>query len=215
MKFRDSAQARINLACHVGIAIKVSDRPSRQLHVGILYRRQEGPIHFAHLARHEACFDEEARNDRGYFWEDSAWYTAPGMEGAAIALAAYIRSCASESAIPYSPIVGAARFDELGRYENGGPLEGLTCASYVHTVLKSGGFDAVEIGTWGPRLDDATWWSNLIPYLGPRGDELRDLTLPYRLRPDEIAVACVSGDAPLNFSQAVAQGAILTNQLLP
>lgn len=203
----------------VGVAIRRTQGTG--MHVGLVYTHSSGEVRFAHLAWHNNLLNDPAPNHQPYLWADCEWLADPAVASLAEFVTNFIEMSCRKKEIPYGHRAPARAFDAQGQYMSTDPQEGLTCATYISSVLKDGGFPVVDIGTWTTRPDDATWWANLEdalrgnPDTAARAAELSGISVDFRLRPDEIAVAAASNQVPLSFGQASAQAAPLNALLFP
>ncbi|CAX25999.1 protein of unknown function; putative exported protein [Methylorubrum extorquens DM4] len=203
MTFRASAAFAMMPANQVGVAIQVTSRRRGLMHVGLLYEDRQGKAHLAHLKRDDVAVSEPAPNDQGFFWDDCAWLSRPNLNALAETVALFIELCARTREIPYGPNPPPEAFDAQGRYVCTDRRYGLTCATYVSAVLAGAGYPVVKFDTWQGRPDDETWWEMAAGYLPPaRAEELEEVRIKFRLRPDEVAVAAAAEDRPLCFTQA-------------
>jgi len=206
MTFRQSSVFPIDPRHLVGIAIKAY-QGGRFMHVGLVYVRRSGEIYLAHLASHNEALDEPVPNDEGYFWDDCEWLADPELDSLRDLIANFVELCAVTKEIPYGPDPLGSGFDPQGRYIRTDVRAGLTCATYISAMFAGIGFPVVDLSTWISRPDDKTWWSAMTAMLGrqhpERTLELEGLEVGFRLRPNEVAVATASPDAPINFHQAV------------
>ena len=202
---------------YVGIAIKSTSQRHQRMHVGLLYRHSSGEVRFAHLAMHNDLRDDLLPIEPEFMWSDCAALSHP--DALSEFVANFIEMCAQSKQIPYGPNPPEAALDEKGRYRSQDVREGLTCATYVSSVLHGAGFPVVELETWQGRPDDAEWWVPIQAYLNnaepERAAELSEVTIGFRLRPDEVAVASTCRYPPLSFDNAVAQSQPLHQLLFP
>jgi hypothetical protein len=202
---------------YVGIAIRSTSLGDRSMHVGLLYRHSNGNVKFAHLAFHNDLRDEPLPSGGNYLWAECEALAQD--DSLSDFVANFIELCAQSKEIPYGPNPPASAFDSDGRYTPQSDREGLTCATYVSSVLHGAGFPVVQLQTWESRPDDAIWWSSMMGHLSrlapERAAELADIAIEFRLRPDEVAVAATSIDPPLAYRDAVARSMPLQELLFP
>ncbi|MBB3656634.1 hypothetical protein FHX15_001862 [Rhizobium sp. BK650] len=210
----DSVVANPN---YVGIAIRSTPLGERSMHVGLLYRHSNGNVKFAHLAWHNDLHDEPLPSGENYLWAECEALAQD--DSLSDFVASFIELCAQSKEIPYGPNPPASAFDSDGRYTPQSDREGLTCATYISSVLSGAGFPVVQLETWERRPDDAVWWSSMMGYLNKwapeRAAELADVAIEFRLRPDEVAVAATSIDPPLAYRDAAARSVPLQELLFP
>jgi len=217
MTFRSCGDAPVDLVNGVGIAIRATDVVRQQMHVGLVYRSSDGEQRFLHLAFHHDLRDESAPVSPHYFWADCAWLSLPDYDVVGEALVAYIESVREETELPYGFDASGVQFDGGGHYVSLDATKGLTCATFIATVLESAGIPVVDLATWQSRPDDEAWRAIIMEALQEiapaRAAEVAHSTLEFRLRPDEIAGASISTQVPLVFSEAIAAAQPIRNQL--
>lgn len=202
---------------------------ARQRHVGVLCNQGKNDIpSVIHLAFHFSlrldppdsaeqfwvdCDDAFGEEERAFFssWLMKVWEKNQGV-------------------IPYGLNYSndVSLFGEDARYSDVSIGAGLTCATFVLSVLKSVGFPVVDIDTWTVRSDDVVWQNKILSYLErdrvenplrytnyPVEDQNRHVGKAVRVRPEE-AVAAVHGyeGVPMPFDEAEVRGACVLGQLL-
>lgn len=216
MTFQHCGQVTPNPA-YVGIAIKSTSQRHQRMHVGLLYRHSSGGIRFAHLAMHNNLCDDPLPLEPDFLWSDCE--ALSHADSLSEFVADFIEMCAQSKQIPYGPNPPEAAFDEKGRYRSRDVSEGLTCATYVSSVLHGAGFPVVQLETWQSRPDDAQWWSPIFDYLNvkepARAAELKGISVGFRLRPDEVAVASTCAHPPISYDDALIQSRPLQQLLFP
>ncbi|TPK84580.1 hypothetical protein FJ934_27505 [Mesorhizobium sp. B2-4-12] len=202
---------------YVGIAIRATPLGERSMHVGLLYRHSNGDVKFTHLAWHNDLRDETLPHGDNYLWAECACLTQD--DSLSDFVANFIEMCAQSKEIPYGPNPPPTAFDLNGRYSPQNDRQGLTCATFISSVLLAAGFPVVRLGTWESRPDDSLWWSSMMKYIEKsapeRAAELDDVAIEFRLRPDEVAVAATSIDPPLSYQEALARSVPLQELLFP
>ena len=190
------------------------------MHVGLLYRDPAGQTQFLHLAFHHQLIKQRPAAGQGYLWADGgAWISDPESAANAEFLSDYIELASRNTDIAYGVIPPDEAFDEGGRYAALDPSKGLTCATFVALVLKSAGFPVVALETWRAREGDDAWRRSVVGLLkthdAPEQARLIEgQQAPFRLKPDEIAIAVVQPTIPVTFDEAIALSPALTSQLL-
>lgn len=166
------------------------------VHVGFLYRTEEGTLRLSDLAWHH-CLRDSAE------YEDYFWLTTDLEEIICEQVAeyvAYVAQVNSSGQIPYSIRYRGKHFDATGEYIGTVAGEGLTCATYILAVLDDAlSLPLIIYDTWPVgRPDDVAWAETILDMLAnhePRASEdhiavQREL-LPdvVRYRPEEVAAA--------------------------
>lgn len=217
MTFRSCGDTPVDLAHGVGIAICATDAARHLMHTGLIYRNAAGEQRFLHLAFHHDLRDEIAPVSSRYFWADCAWLALPDFEVVGDTLIAYIESVSEETEIAYGFDGSDVHFDGGGHYVSLDPAKGLTCATFIATVLESAGVPVVELTTWQPRADDEEWRAIIMEALQheapDRAAEVAQSPMEFRLRPDEIAGASTGVKLPLVFQEAIAAAQPIRAQL--
>jgi hypothetical protein len=195
------------------VAVAINSRGS---HVGLLYRlTYEEPVHFLHLAWDHALKDEPFQ-PKGYF----AIPLLTGRPVRAKQVAQYCHFVSDEnrvSGIPYSFTAPFDYFDERGtRVHPESSAAGLTCASFVVSVLEQAGIRLFRQGQWRWHCDDHAFFRWIIralkgevPLIPPaaRSDhpaavEAQMAAGAFRYRPAEVAGAACSDAIPVTFTEA-------------
>ena len=114
--------------------------------------------------------------------------------------------------IPYGLDAVGQEFDRAGAWA-GRSLVGLTCATFIKAVLLGFGRAILDDATWQMRQDDARWQRRILQGLRNEGASEEFLTAQAqnvgrasRFRPEEVAAATASEDAPLEFARAEPRG---------
>jgi hypothetical protein len=217
MTFRSCGDAPVDLLHDVGIAIRATDVARQLMHVGLLYRSTDGEQRFLHLAFHHDLQDQVAPVNARYFWADCAWLALPDFEVVGDTLVSYIESVREETKVPYGFDGADVHFDGGGHYVSLDQVKGLTCATFIATVLESAGIPVVDLTTWQPREDDEKWRAIIMDALQERAPdratEVAQSPMEFRLRPDEIAGASSGTKVPLVFQEALTAAQPIRAQL--
>ncbi|RUM02654.1 hypothetical protein [Rhizobium chutanense] len=190
---------------NIGIAIGRSS--ATQNHVGFLYLAEAGP-RMLHLAWHYRLRDDSPYDDdwKDYLWAD---FNLEDEENRS-ALAAFVATVSlnSTNGIPYGFSFDGSAFGPDGGFIPPPLGQGLTCATFVVTVLAAAGFRLLDLTSWQNREGDEQWRAKIIAWLEstpdvPRShiDLLREDTHALRIRPEDITAAAISTPWPLSFAQ--------------
>lgn len=191
-------------------------------HAAILYRSAEGRPKFLHLAWHRVLRDE------GFAGQEQEFVSVePNLErDDRVALAAYCRRIAlanmARRAIPYNlRYEPGTTFDpDTGDFLLPEGATGLSCATFVVQVFRSAGLPILDASTWPPaRPKDRERQRTLIEWLrdypDPRhrdpiqADRLEAEVGCPRIRPEEVAGACLEDEIPAGFEQCEPNGCFL------
>jgi hypothetical protein len=186
-------------------------------HIGILYRLIEGgPISMMHL-----CWDHQllnrqfgARHHADYVWVELA---IDPLRAKQIGQFCVEVSQSNPDGIPYAFGDPMGAFADDGKWIEANQRVGLTCASFVLSILEQVGINLVDRRAWRKHWDDALFFSWMIRAL--RGEFSPDP--PAALRPDhwmavedqvargavrykpmEVAGAATAGYMPISFFEA-------------
>jgi hypothetical protein len=206
----------------VDVATAVQDGP----HAAIVYRSAEGPLKILHLAWHRDLRE-------GDFASQHERYICvrPNLErDDSVALAGYCRrifkGSARHNGIPYN-----LRYDLETRFDpDTGDLilpseaSGLNCATFVVQVFRSSGNPILDGTSWPPpRPKDIERQRLLVDFMRSNPDSRhrnpeqadimsREIGCP-RIRPEEVAGACLEDDLPARFDKCEANGHFLAGLL--
>ena len=192
-----------------GIAIQVSDRAERQLHIGILFRGSDDALQIGDVANHYWSRILPARADGRYVWlEADLDYTT------ALILAARTEALLrdNEGKIPYS-VASHGRVWKDGIWVGDEPGQGLTCATFVLSVFTETGLDLLTPEGWVGRPDDQAWAEKVARAMAEQPGateehlkaQLARIGESIRVRPMDVAVACKlskysNDEKPLSFT---------------
>jgi hypothetical protein len=115
-------------------------------------------------------------------------------------------------------------FDENGNYVPKPGETGLNCATFVLTVFRSAGTLLVDTTTWiireSPEREvDVSAQSRFVsqlarkPQTREQAERVRSEIGGPRIRPEEVAGACLEDDLPVGFSQCRANGQYILQAL--
>ena len=219
MTFRNSQIIPMSPEELVGVAIQATGHGDG-MHVGLLYVEPEGDCRFVHLAFHHDLRNELAPNDHGYWWAGCAWLAGEEQLANAEFLAEYIWACSQNTDVDYGFNPPPVAFGIDGKYDALNPSKGLTCATFVASVLKCGGFPVVRLEEWERRVEDDAWKQSVLRLLcrfghQDRAEQIGHEEIAFRLKPDEAAAAAASQIIPLGLAQTIAIAEPLKDLLFP
>jgi hypothetical protein len=190
----------------VGVALTIT--ANRNSHAGIVFRDTQDRVRLLHLAFHHDL-KHEAFNRVEYLCADPE-FDAVDAE----IVAAHCRLIASLApninfAIHHNP---AARLKAKGQTVNVEHEDkGLNCSTFVLAVFAEAGPPLVDFATWRTRDTDARWHRFLVALLKKHAPEAhwkkveQDIGCA-RVRPEEVAGACLENPLPATFEQCEANG---------
>lgn len=140
--------------CDVSLAIKQDDLK----HIGFIYKDSDDNVLCCHLAWHLYLFNDDEDLDQYICGEIGLDPTNQKI------LSAYIESVAKNSygQVPYGVTYECPTFDYHGVYKPQPNQHGLTCATFVLSVLESFGHFILDKSSWIQRQEDIEWQSFIV-----------------------------------------------------
>jgi hypothetical protein len=198
----------------VGVGVTIT--ADRNSHAGIVYRDIYDNVRLLHLA-----FHHDLRNglfDVSYLCAD------PELEYEdAEAVAAHCRLIAEDMplirfALHYNPRATLVkRGNRMLLLREG---KGLNCSTFVLTVFKDAGPLLINMQGWKKRDSDRPWHKTLIKILIGKGASRQyvkrvanDIGCA-RVRPEEVAGACLEPSLPADFEQCEPNGLVVIEALV-
>jgi hypothetical protein len=210
MAVRPASDAPFERVSDFGVAIREID--CAQNHCVILYKLDGRGPRFCHFANHHDLRDEIARDP--YLWADAGLDPINRRFVAAWVGNLYI----NKDNIPYGLDSGGCCFD-LGTGEFIPPPigKGLTCSTFITSVLRSLGFDVLKEDEWPERPEDVAFGQKIVDMLrGTHANEdhiqaVRADIGARRFRPEEVVGAVTLSTWPVAFAEAraVAEAVIM------
>jgi hypothetical protein len=201
MAVHDSRNVPFDELSFLGVAVCEVD--ADQIHVGFLYKLDDGEVRLCHFARHFALRDHPPSPN--YLWQNM------GLdETSRHFVAAYVANYRINPAnIPFGIDPGGACFDSVTGDFIRPPLgKGLTCATFIIAILKANGFSLLIENQWPNRPDDDEWQEKILRVLAEHCDDPehfeaaeRDIGAK-RYRPEEVAGAATLEAWPVEFNDA-------------
>lgn len=204
------------------IAVTVERNSDCSRHVGILYRDTSRTLLHLHFAWHRSLQQDTVSGERVCalpdfkFEEHEEWLST---------FCSRIARSAAKRTVPYGlKNDGAVTFDaETGEAKIVGDA-GLSCATFVVSVFRSGHHPIVDMTDWPPATpEDAAVQSKIVGRLErggttderERGQAIKqDVGVP-RVAPEHVAGACLEHwpDRPVRFAQCQENGATVIAKL--
>jgi hypothetical protein len=202
-----------------GVAVTIT--PDKNTHVGVLYRDDKDDVYLLHLKFHCDLVNQsvDPLDKSADLMDPSEFLCAdPCLEMEdAEAVAGHCRAIARDNppiwfAIHYNPDARLA--EQQGKVKLVGDNKGLNCSTFVLAVFKHAGPGLVAIGGWPQRASDKTWHRQLVRILrlkAPRwhADRVEKDVGCARVRPEEVAGACLEEDLPATHRQCIPNGVVV------
>jgi hypothetical protein len=195
----------------------------RQHHVAFVYEGLDGAICLSHLASHRDFRGKDVWNTR-YYWTSVRSIDALNRKVCSSWLTALANN--SQETIGFGIDDSGCRFVDDGSGEVSYvciiPGKGLTCATFVMSVLERLGFPLLARETWLSRPEDAEWQRQILDALRSAGrmtpDEVelasKDIGC-IRFKPIEVAGAGALPHRPVEFAGAVAEAEAILAAIAP
>lgn len=182
-------------------------------HIGLLYKLDD-TVRLLHLAWHKRLQDHPAEEGERYLWAPFAFELEEQV--ALAGMASEVAANAQPNDFPYGFdcvfVAGVDMFDKAGNAVLYPVGKGLTCATFLFSLLKWWGYPTVDVKTWHQVAGDVEWQQQIISWLAQSGDPeslaqaealAKDVGC-VRLRPDQMAGSCVIDPAswPIEFDEA-------------
>ena len=169
-----------------------------QRHVGIIYKTDDTPVQFCHLAwHHRLIIKDDPRRDPNiiYYWVDPIDLEDDDKKY----IASWLESSLQDANVPYGFDPSNSSFQMDGTFIHPPIGKGFTCATFVDALLRSLGYSLLNTATWSERDDDIPWQQKIIAWLRLNGASAEHVAALendlgfVRIRPEDvIASACCS-----------------------
>lgn len=202
------------------VAVAIHRASSVHTHTGVLYRLWDnGPLFLLHLEMDRQLTNELFEG--GYAWVVPELLPEEENDIAATCRILWKKLPAISNSFRYGfPYDPDAYIDKVSGY----PVSiiaphGLTCSTFVLAIFRSSNVRLVDMTDWKHRPEDEQWYRRLVAYMRSNGVEEAHLRLiqgdvdALRVRPHEVAGACLEKDLPANFAQCQANGQRIWNDL--
>lgn len=126
-------------------------------HVGFLFKKN-GELNFCHLAWHHELLNEVFIKEE-YLCDD---FKLPRVNQKYLISSLQAISDLNAMAVPYGLRAPVKTFDKENRYIGTIHGEGLTCATFVLSVLKTNGFMIINESAWQISDEDTLWQDAII-----------------------------------------------------
>jgi hypothetical protein len=184
-----------------GVAIRETD--PAQNHCAFLYKLDRRKARFCHLANHHNLRDEIAHDP--YLWADAGLDPANRRFVAAWVGNLHI----NQDNIPYGLDSAGCCFDvATGKFIPPPIGKGLTCSTFITSVLRSLGFDVLKESEWPQRAEDVGFGQMVVEMLvaaQANGDHIQAVKADIgaqRFRPEEVVGAITLPTWPVAFADA-------------
>ena len=186
-------------------------------HIGIIYRVFESaPLKMLHLGWDHDLRDDplDSGHDKNYLWVKFAIHPARAKQIAQKCVDVYM---SNPGGIPYAFGNPSGAYDANHKFVTSNQTVGLTCASFVVSILEEIGIRLIDRREWGRHSDDKLFFEWMVKAL--RGDfhptppaakrvdhhvavskQIADGAVRYR--PTEIVGAATGGYMPISFFEA-------------
>jgi hypothetical protein len=196
-----ASEAPFDGVSDLGVAIR--EFGSGQNHCAILYKLDGRGARFCHLANHLDLRDEIAHAP--YLWADTGLDPANRRFVAAWVGNLHI----NRGNIPYGLDSAGCCFDlPTGQFVTPPIGKGLTCSTFITSVLRSLGFDLLNEREWPQRAEDEAFGRNVVQMLvsvNADKDHIKAVTEDIgakRFRPEEVVGAATLSAWPVAFADA-------------
>jgi hypothetical protein len=200
----------------VAVAIGRTNTPPHNTHTGVIYKHGVG-LRMIHLGWHHQLHDSEWKYGQNYA------HVVPNLPreraNAVAALCRLIRR--KHPGIPYAfRLVEDVRFNTTtGDIILSRGALGLNCSSFVLIVFLQAGIRLIQLDTWEERAEDRQWQQYLLDLLSRTNapaehvEAVREEIGSARIRPEEVAGACLEDDLPASFARCRDNGQAIVNAL--
>jgi hypothetical protein len=201
MAVRPASDAPFDGVSDFGVAIREIDHA--QNHCAILYKLDGRVARFCHFADHYDLRGEIAHDP--YLWADAGLDPANRRFVAAWVGNLHI----NKDNIPYGLDSAGCCFDvATGEFITPPIGKGLTCSTFITTVLRSLGFDVLKEKEWPERPEDTAFGQKVVEMLVAAhadGDHVKAVKADIgaqRFRPEEVVGATTLSTWPVGFTDA-------------
>jgi hypothetical protein len=201
MVVRPASEAPFEGVSDFGVAIREID--TGQNHCAILYKLDHRQARFCHLAFHHDLRDEIAHDP--YLWADAGLDPTNRR-----VVAAWVGNLQiNRGNIPYGLDSAGCCFDVVTGELLPPPIgKGLTCSTFITSVLRSLGFDVLKENEWPQRSGDVVFGQKIVEMLEAvhaSGDHIQAVKKDVgaqRFRPEEVVGAITLSAWPVGFADA-------------
>ena len=177
-------------------------RSKKQSHAALLYTDPLNKVRLLHLAGYDNLEEEDPSND-------FIWLTLPigELEKSLLGLFCHTLYKQNGDGIPYDFDYTGTGFDSEGKFFQTKPGTGLTCGTFVMSVLEDKDINVINPTGWPKRVEDQKWqFSVLMGYLkkwlSNKTIEKKKIEITggiNRYRPEEVVVATHMDNQPHTF----------------
>jgi hypothetical protein len=212
MAVRSASDAPFERVSEFGVAIREID--PAQNHCAILYKLDGREARLCHFADHHDLRDEITHAP--YLWADAGLDPANRRFVAAWVGNLYI----NKDNIPYGLDSAGCCFDvATGEFITPPIGKGLTCSTFITSVLRSLGFDVLKESEWPQRSADVVFGQTVVERLvaaHANEDHIQAVKADIgaqRFRPEEVVGAITLSAWPVEFADARAIADAVTMDL--
>lgn len=187
------------------VCLTIAQVSPGQQHIGFLfYSLINEKVKFLHLAWHERLQYDNPPPPK-YIWVDIPFDDPYNQENFQLFLDTIFDL--NGTGINYGISIDGIEINTDGSLLLESKHAGLTCATFVMRALHAQGYDVVDLDNWEHRVEDIVWQEdilkNLLYYATPEYIESQKTQIgTIRFKPEEIAVATISDNRPLNTEDA-------------
>ena len=193
------------------LAVAVCQTRPDQLHVGLVYIRDEVTPILCHLAWHHMLRFEDPVVRPSWSISNIHWQEVNLDHINRRVIAGWLEDLRSNpNDIPYGFDIEPPVFSANGQYIVQPNGKGLTCATFVVEVYRANALPLLDEDTWPSRFDeDTSWQEQILEFLRNTGaeeshiDALSSDIGCVRFKPEEVAAATLQEDRPVSFDECV------------
>jgi hypothetical protein len=200
----------------VAVAIGRISTPPHNTHAGVIYKGGDG-LRMIHLGWHHQLHDSEWKYGQNYA------HVVPNIPQERVNAVAALRRLIRRKypGIPYAfRLVEDVRFNTTtGNIILSKGALGLNCSSFVLIVFLQAGVRLIQLETWEERPEDRVWQQHLLDLLirtnapTEHVEAVRGEIGCARIRPEEVAGACLEDDLPASFARCRDNGQAIVNAI--
>jgi len=194
------------------LAVVVCQTGADQLHVGLIYIRDEVTPVLCHLAWHYRLMFEDPVVRPTWSESNLHWCEVNLDRINRRVIAGWLEDLKTNpNEIPYGFDIQPPVFTAEGQYIVQPDGKGLTCATFIVEVYRANALPLLDDDAWPSRLEeDTAWQERILDGLRKTGaeqshiDALSDDIGCVRYKPEEVAAATLQEDRPVSFDECLA-----------
>jgi hypothetical protein len=207
----DPKEHHFNEVNDLGIALRTF-RGEAQIHVGLLYKIDDGAALMLHLRWHFDVKNEAPKDEYRWIQIDIDEINRRTLAG----LCRLIANRADK--IPYGLNYNGLYFSATGEYLTHALGEGLTCATFVMAVFATYKIPILKLAEWGIRPDDIAWQFGQVRRMQQTfplvAAAMGNFVGQPRFRPPEVSAGAISAKRPLGSKDAERLGRRIVADLM-